>query len=115
MDIPIEQKEKKGIMINSLLPINEEFPTSPTLPEVPNRNNQINTGCKNDDIFRTVRAIPLESELPPIETVQNDMNISEYNNNQQLDIPIINNEYNDSFITNAEYEEDKSYDTFITV
>lgn len=80
-----------------------------------NRNNQINTGCKNDDIFRTVRAIPLESELPPIETVQNDMNISEYNNNQQLDIPIINNEYNDSFITNAEYEEDKSYDTFITV
>lgn len=117
MDIPIEQKEKKGIMINSLLPIDKEFPTSPTLPEVPNRNNQINTGCKNDDIFKSRTnqcVIPLESELLPIETVHNDMNISEYNH-QQIDIPMINNEYNDSFITNVEYEEDKSHDTFITV
>lgn len=92
MDIQIERIDKGRFVIKELVPIEEKFPTSPTLPELPIGNNEIihndtnttNNVIKNDTnnnttsynynqiSFNNEQRVPNKSKiLPSIENVQN--------------------------------------------
>lgn len=102
MDIQIERIDKGGIIIKELVPIEEKFPNSPTLPELPIGNNEImnndvnntNNGIKHDTnnnttsynykqiSFNNKQTVPKESGLlPSIDNVQN----IENNQNERYD------------------------------